>query len=426
MINMLWAGLLALLIVTAMAFSLHWRRQRGLAALRPAKSSAPAKISPMALTRVGSGQGSSDHADDRSLPRDAIPSMAALFECFPDAALLVTPFGAVRLANRRAMAYFAELGFPDATKAAFSDLLAVLQPALPDHQDIAALPNWRVLVPADPAQAPKGAIRLLDRLNRECVLTSTLCAGTDGQADRWVIRLAGMAPQAERHDGQRDRLRTLSHDLRSPQASILTLLALQRDNDTALPEPEFFSRIENACQRALRLADGYVQLLDAESKAYRFERVDFQDILTDAVDEMWSMAQSRHVYLLPDTGNDELPVLADRALMTRAVIHLLANAVQCSPAGGQVTCTLHADRSSGMERICCRIRDQGPGIAPDDQMRLFRCFGRPKTGDALSPDGAGLGLAFVKTVIDGHGGTVSVDSRPGSGATFAIILPQAA
>jgi signal transduction histidine kinase len=216
-------------------------------------------------------------------------------------------------------------------------------------------------------------------------------------------------------------MRSLSHDLRSSPASILALLELQKDPSTALPQDELFSRIEKACHKTLHLTDSFVQLDRAGSQDYRLEEIDFQEIVDEAIDQMWSMAQSRHVYLVSEISGTEFPVRVDRSLITRALTHLMSNAIQCSTAGGQVACSVHA--APGQGTIACSVKDQGHGIALADQARLFRCFEKLEAPGQSRHDGAGLGLAFVKTVIERHHGTVEVVSEPGVGSTFTMILP---
>jgi two-component system sensor histidine kinase SenX3 len=77
------------------------------------------------------------------------------------------------------------------------------------------------------------------------------------------------------------------------------------------------------------------------------------------------------------------------------------------------------------DRIALSVRDEGPGIAPDEQRRIFHKFVRGAAASAANVRGTGVGLAMVELVATGHGGAVIVQSRPGAGATFTMLLPMA-
>jgi signal transduction histidine kinase len=111
--------------------------------------------------------------------------------------------------------------------------------------------------------------------------------------------------------------------------------------------------------------------------------------------------------------------LITRDLSARAIGNLLGNALKFSPTGSSITCAVEAFPRSW----AVLVRDQGPGIAEEFRTQLFDPFVRgPTTGNI---DGAGLGLAFVKTVAQRHGGKVLLDSTPGRGSVFRLVLPRA-
>ncbi len=138
---------------------------------------------------------------------------------------------------------------------------------------------------------------------------------------------------------------------------------------------------------------------------------------------MWTLAKNKNIQLVTDIPATEFPVNIDRTLITRALINLLSNAINYSPENTTVTCTLR--RSLGMPpgHVFCSITDQGYGIAPADQAKLFRRFQRLDVPNQPRHDGIGLGLAFVKTVIERHDGRLTFSSEVGAGTTFTIELP---
>jgi len=101
------------------------------------------------------------------------------------------------------------------------------------------------------------------------------------------------------------------------------------------------------------------------------------------------------------------------------VCNLIGNAIKYSDPGTLVRCMLEREEAV----ICCRISDQGHGIAPEDLDAIFRPFRRSR---GVEGAGAGLGLAVVRTVVQRHGGTIGVESKLGEGTTFTLRLPIAA
>jgi CHASE2 domain-containing sensor protein/signal transduction histidine kinase len=266
------------------------------------------------------------------------------------------------------------------------------------------------------ATQPWGA-EARDAAGRDLLVRFVPCFNTDGQTTSWITSLVDITPirEAER---QRDvALRFISHDMRSPQASILALLEVQRMNPQQPMRPETLGRIERHARRTLDLAEEFVQLARAESSTYRLDTVDLVDLLDEAVDEVWPQAQAQRVNLL--VVRPDAPALceADRGLLTRAIANLLGNAVKYGGEGTEVLCAVHA--ATGGWRVS--ITDQGPGMTPEQQQRLFQQFAR------LDPEhsatrGVGLGLVFVRTVIERHGARIEVISQPGHGTTFHFTL----
>lgn len=113
-------------------------------------------------------------------------------------------------------------------------------------------------------------------------------------------------------------------------------------------------------------------------------------------------------------------VLADEQRLAQALVQLAANAVRYSAPGSRITLgSLLVDGPEGLE-LHLRLRDEGVGIAPEDQERIFERFTRVDP----SRDGSGLGLPIVLAIARGHGGTVRLRSRPGDGSTFTLVLPR--
>jgi len=243
---------------------------------------------------------------------------------------------------------------------------------------------------------------------------------TDLAQAGWLLTLVDLT-EIRRAQQQRDHaLNFISHDIRAPNASILTLLEMQRAYPSRIPSEELVQRIERYARASLGMAENFVRLASAQSQEYRMAPLDLVAVLAETVDDTWALARDGGVEVSIATAPETAPAMGDRALLCRALANVLNNAVKFSPAGGTVQCAI-VQRGAYW---AVSVRDQGPGIAPDQQGQLFAPFQRLHDRSHPSIGGMGLGLALVHTVIQRHGGTLEVDSDVGRGAEFRLVLPQ--
>lgn len=243
-----------------------------------------------------------------------------------------------------------------------------------------------------------------------------------GRFGGWILTLVDVrfVRQAQRRN--EEALRFISHDIRAPQSSILTLIELRRNGMLAeLDAHEVLERVEGLARRSLALADDFLHLARAEASAYRLEVVDLADVIIDAADQIWAQANASGVLLRTHLPDEPACCTIERALMTRAVVNLMSNAIKFSARGSQVDCRLYREG----DRWCIKVKDQGVGIASEEIPLLFQKFRRLNSSGRAQPDGAGLGLTFVKAVMTQHNGTVGVTSALGVGSEFCMTLPLA-
>jgi signal transduction histidine kinase len=313
----------------------------------------------------------------------------------PDATLLVDSDGEIVTANTAAEALFGKAPTLDRVDAMFSGLPPFGTKTLADRQSL-----WR-----GEHRAHNGSVR---------DIRFTPWAGKDGEALGWIVRFADITALRRAEQAREEALQLLTHDMRAPQATILALLDQHRSAKSGL-DPELADRLRHLATRTIALADGYLQLARADAGGYTLSEVDLAAIVTEAVDELWPQSQAKGITLAGEGLDDEALLMGDYQLLLRAAVNLIGNAVKFAPKGSAVVIRV---ANLGTQRELA-VTDSGPGLTPALQSRLF---GRFNAG--AEADGVGLGLAFVRAVAQGHGGSVMCESVPGEGATFRLKLPK--
>ena len=221
-----------------------------------------------------------------------------------------------------------------------------------------------------------------------------------------------------------DFLNLAAHELRGPLTVIAGYLSMIEDG-TLKPGPmlsqairplrakaDDMNRLINQMLEVARLDQGSLEIVRA--------RHDLRRLVSEGVDAQMLPPQGLH-RLQVDAGSDEVPVVVDAARVKLILDNLLSNAIKYSPSGGEITCRTWARNGTAL----VEIRDQGVGIAPEDQPRLFRRFGRISGRGLDHLPGIGLGLYLSRQMALLHGGDIVVDSAPGKGSRFVLILPLA-
>jgi signal transduction histidine kinase len=214
-----------------------------------------------------------------------------------------------------------------------------------------------------------------------------------------------------------DVLGIVSHDLRNPLNSIglnAHMLAKKTGAREALA-------IERAVPRAEALINDLLTAaaLDAGSLPLQKSAESLCEVLQEAVEMQLPCARERSVVLEATIAGEIPPVTMDRRRVLEAVGNLIDNALKFTPAGGRVT----VEARPGEGAVAVAVSDTGPGIAADQLPHLFDRFWQ---GATRRKAGAGLGLSIAKGIAEAHGGRLHVDSPPGRGATFTLVLPLGA
>ena len=252
-------------------------------------------------------------------------------------------------------------------------------------------------------------------------VTEAAEAGLDPIDHRIAIIRAAAERQRLTQKAREDMVRFISHDIRSVLVSIITLIegAAGRDG-----KDRGLERIGRYAQYALDLADDFSRLKKAETvDPQTFREVDLAALAQEAADEMWPQADARRITIaVDDAGGQDALVLGDPSLLRRVLTNLVGNAIKYSPPDTTVRLVLAED---GKWREIAVV-DEGYGIPASQMDRLFTRHARISRPGQPDQPGIGLGLVIVKTIVDRHGGGVSVESTPGAGSTFRVRLPRAA
>jgi signal transduction histidine kinase len=327
-----------------------------------------------------------------------------------DGLVVVNSLGHVILANPRATQY---LGQQAGTLLVGLDVRSLLE-----NLELRGGRNWhevitRLLVHGQPvrceAQGP-GQRELYVQLQP----LDKAGAGMHGM----IINLSdiGVLKQTERTRAR--MLNFLSHDIRSPITSLLSLTQSKLVSEGTAQE--LAEKIRPLAARSLKLADDFLQQARAEAAdATTFSDTDFVSVIHNAMGDVYAQAQQREIRLVTQLEVEDAWLQGNVALLERALTNLLVNALKFSPDGGVVT--IHLARH-GSHLECC-VQDQGPGIPVEQREQIFQPFYHSELQGQYPRTGVGLGLSFVKVVAEKHNGNIALRDSKGAGALFCLNLP---
>lgn len=224
---------------------------------------------------------------------------------------------------------------------------------------------------------------------------------------------------------------TVSHELRTPLTSIRAFSEILADNpDLDVAERgEYLQIIVSETERLTRLINQILDLSKLESGGAEWEidPVDLGQIVESSIQATAQIFRDREVELALHMPDPAPTVLADRDRLVQVVINLLSNAVKfCPGEGGLVDVTVTAGPSAGAEGLSrVDVRDNGHGVAIEDQGIIFEKFRQGGDTRTNRPAGTGLGLPISREIVDHLGGKLWVESTPGQGAVFSFTIPLA-
>jgi two-component system, OmpR family, phosphate regulon sensor histidine kinase PhoR len=222
---------------------------------------------------------------------------------------------------------------------------------------------------------------------------------------------------------QSDFVSKVSHELKTPLTSIRLFsetLALRRGDASA--EEKCIQGLERETTRLQELIDRLLDWGRMESGRREFviRETDLQSILETALYAFETFRHQRSVDLSVDSAPPGLRVMADRGAVSDALLNLLTNAFKYG--GEPIKIRVAVEQSGHYVRV--KVTDNGAGIPAAEHKRIFQKFYRVDDRLSREREGSGLGLAIVKHVMKAHKGRVELDSNPGQGSTFSLLLPK--
>lgn len=217
-----------------------------------------------------------------------------------------------------------------------------------------------------------------------------------------------------------EMMRTASHDLKNPLATIRTLVYLLRNNTEPQRNNEFLVRIDQQVDRMTDLISNLLDLAKLETgRAISPEPLPVAEVVLQAIQDITPVAEARQIRI--NKHITECKAYLDPLRFRQVMDNLLSNAVKYSDDGGEVVVQTSVQNGA----VIVEVRDRGVGIPQDDLPHIFDRFYRVDRDNHRTREGTGLGLAIAKSIVDQHGGQISVESTLGEGSIFRFTLPAA-
>jgi heavy metal sensor kinase len=217
----------------------------------------------------------------------------------------------------------------------------------------------------------------------------------------------------------------LAHELRTPLAALRgeAEMAMRHPGSAEEIQRRFASQLEEI-DKLKRLIDQVLTLARAEAGEIRLtsEPIDLDELAGALVDSLEPVAQEKGVALRFEPAGARVVVEGDPGWLERLVLNLVDNAIKFTPTAGVIS--VRVSRDGEIARLA--VRDTGIGITPELMPHIFERFFRADPARSSGVEGVGLGLSLAQWIVDRHRGRISIESQPGRGSTFTVILPIAA
>ncbi len=364
---------------------------------------------------IADGPKASGTGESASATNDSSPLWRQVFDAMPDAALMLDGRLRVLAANAQAAALF---------------------PA-PVGRTIVQLHRSPELLAAVDQAAGTGAAQTFDvyvsvpverHLSGVATPLGPRATGGDTGASRPAVLLVlrDRTEQDSLAQMRADFVANASHELRTPLASLKgfveTLQGAAKDDPVA--RENFLGIMQSQASRMSRLIEDLLSLSRVEMREHVAPtgRADLAGIVSEVARTLAPNAGEVGIALALPPPSQPVPVIGDRDELVQVVHNLLQNAIRYGRRDGRVEVSL----APHGRRVALVVADDGIGIAPEHLPRLTERFYRVSAKDSRERGGTGLGLAIVKHIVNRHQGELRIESKPGQGSTFTVLLPSGA
>ncbi|MEW7851525.1 ATP-binding protein [Massilia aurea] len=269
---------------------------------------------------------------------------------------------------------------------------------------------------------------VINRQGFEFTVESTVTLAGEGEDAFFSIFLHDISERKKVERMKNEFVSTVSHELRTPLTSIHASLSML-DGGMAGNLPPDVARLiaiaSQSCDRLMRMVNDLLDIQKIEAGHMEYQRTAqlLAPLMQHVVDAMDGQARQAGVTLRLDLppGAERVQAEIDHDRMVQVLTNLVSNAIKFTPGGKAVT--LGLGQRPGWARLS--VTDEGPGIPPAFQSRVFERFAQADAADSRQRSGSGLGLSISKAIIEEHGGTVGFETRAGAGTRFTVELPLA-
>jgi OmpR-family two-component system manganese-sensing sensor histidine kinase len=254
----------------------------------------------------------------------------------------------------------------------------------------------------------------------------------------WLLSGLAMAPIRDSYQRLKQFTADASHELRNPIAIIQTNVQVALEDPDPNLQQQQLRVVERLTRRLGRLVDDLLFLArqDSGMTPMKTDAVHLDQVLHEVMEEQQAIASDQQITLhmdIAETTSGDYQLQGDHDQIFRLFTNLLSNAIQYTPSGGEVFIAVERQKNHGMSALQVKVRDTGVGIPAEAIPHLFDRFYRvdpARSRSGPSPllngkGGSGLGLAIAQAIVTNHHGTIYVDSQPGQGTTFTVMLPGA-
>ncbi len=295
-----------------------------------------------------------------------------------------------------------------------------------------------------------GALQqMIEELTREREATERELARTRQKLEQLAHQSDRLPAEATQHTqpvapANADVVLSIAQELRTPVSSIMGYTELLLNESVGILgalQRQFLERVQANLERLTQLINDLVKLTQLDSEDFRLQpvTVDMLSVIEDAITTASARFREKNITLQMDLTDELPPVQADPDAMQQVLLQLLSNAYLASPTDSTVLISAREVRRfpppvtdeegqhpPPLDGVLVSITDQGGGVAPEDQPRVFGRLYRAENPLIAGIGDSGVGLSVAKTLVEAHGGAIWLESVPGKGSTFHFIVPLAA